>query len=111
MTILEEDCLDKDISITSLEPALKIQNFYVHQYHDVTTLGVKSGRAQYEKGQQDGEDGKGKMGGEDGKGKMGGEDRENKRSRVGYWGNKINLVVRENSSSEASIYHHIIYKY
>ena len=73
----------------------------MHQRHDVATLGAKNRRAQYEKGQQGGEDRKGKRGGEDGEGERNGE---------GHWRNKVNLVVRENSDSEASIYYHIIYK-
>ena len=73
----------------------------MHQCHDVATLGAKSGRAQYEKGQQDRKDGKDKKGRKDGKGE---------KSRESYWGNKVNSVVKENCGSEASVYHYIIYK-
>ncbi len=73
----------------------------MHQCHDVATLGAKSGKVQYGKGQQ---------GGEDRKDKRGREDREGDRSREGHWGNKVNSMVRENSSSEANIYHYINYK-
>ena len=59
-TFLEEDCLDEDISITSLEPTSKIQDSQVHQCHDVAILGAKNGRAQYGKSQQGEEDGKNK---------------------------------------------------
>ena len=41
-TFLEKDCLDKDISIISLESTLKIWDFQMYQYHDVATLGAKS---------------------------------------------------------------------
>ena len=67
-TFLKENYLDKNISITSLKPAPKIWDSQVHQYHNVTTLGTKSERAQYEKGQQGGEDRKGKKSGKDGEG-------------------------------------------
>ncbi len=73
----------------------------MHQHYDVAPLGPKSGRAQYGKSQRGREDGKGKRGGEDGKDERGGG---------GHRGNKVNLVVGENSGSEASsVYHHIIY--
>ena len=54
---------------------------------------------------------KGQKGGKDGKGKRGGEDRKGERSRESYQENKISLVIRENSSFETSVYHHIIYQY
>ena len=50
-TFLEEDCLDKDILITSLKPAPKIQNSQVHQRYNVVTLSAKNGKKQYGKGQ------------------------------------------------------------
>lgn len=28
-----------------------------------------------------------------------------------HWGNKINLVVKESSNTEASVYHHVIDQY
>ena len=99
---MKEDRLDKNISITSLEPAPKIWDSQVYQRYNVTTLGAKTGRAQY---------GKCQRGGEDKKGKRDRKDREDKRNGEYHWGNKKHLVVRENSSSEASVYHHIIYKY
>ncbi len=49
-TFLEEDCLDKDISITLLVTAPKIQDSQVYQCYNIATLSAKSGRAQYEKG-------------------------------------------------------------
>lgn len=48
------------------------------------------------------------MGGKNEKGKTGRKNRKNKRGRKNYLENKINLVVRENSDSEASVYYHII---
>ncbi len=45
-----------------------------------------------------------------GKVKRSGENGENKRSGKGYQGNKVNLLVRENSGFEVNVYHHIIYK-
>ena len=98
----KKDCLDENISIMSLEPAPKIWDFQVRQCHNVPTFVSKSGRAQYEKSQR---------GREDGKGKKDREDREGKKIGGGYWGNKVNSVVRKNSDFEASVYHHIIYKY
>ena len=74
-TFLEEDYLDKDVSILLLNPAPKIQNFQVYQHYDVAIFGAKSQRAQYENGQR---------GREDGKSKRGGEDREVERSGEGY---------------------------
>ena len=50
-TFLEKDCLDKNISTTSLESILKIRDFQVYQRYDVATLGAKSGRVQYKKSQ------------------------------------------------------------
>ena len=44
LTFLEEDHLDKNISITSLEPTPKIQDSQVHQCHNIATLGTKSER-------------------------------------------------------------------
>ncbi len=92
--------LDENVSITSLEPAPKIQDSPIHQHHDVATLGAKDGRAQYRKSQRDREDKKGKRSG---------KDEGDKRSGEGHRGNKVNLVVQENSSSEVNVYHHIIY--
>ena len=100
-TFSEEDHLNKDILITSLEPTSIIRDSQVYQRHNVATLSAKSERTQYEKGQQSRENGKSKRCGEDGEGE---------RSRESHWRNKVNLVVRENSGSEASIYHHIIFK-
>ena len=85
----------------SLEPALQIHDFQIHQRHNIANLGAKSGKTQYGKSQQSREDGKGKKGGEDGEGK---------RCRENHRENKINLVVKDNSGFEASMYHHIIYK-
>ncbi len=69
----------------------------MHQYHDVTFLGPKSGRAQYGNSQKGEEDEKGKRG------------RENGKSERGYWGNKVDPVVEKSSGSETSDYYHIIY--
>ncbi len=71
-TLLEEDCLDEDVPITSLEPAPKIRTSQVHQRHDVASLGPKSRRAQYGNSQRGGEDGKGKRSRENRKGEKGG---------------------------------------
>ena len=106
-TFSEKDCLDKDISIILLEPAPKIQDSQVHQRHNIAIFGAKSEKAQYGKGQRGWEDEKGKRSGKNGKGKRGKEDGKGKRSRESHWGNKVNLMVMENSSSEASVYHHI----
>ena len=100
-TFLEADCLSGNISITSLEPIPKIWDFQMHQRHNVATFDAKSERTQYKKNQQGREDRKGKRDGKDGK---------DKRSGEGHQKNKINLVIRENSSFEVNIYHHIIYK-
>ena len=97
-SLLEEDCLDKNVLVTFLELAPKTQDFQVYKCHDVASLGPKSGRAQYEKGQR---------GKEDGKGKRDRENRRNERGGGGHCGNKVNLVVGENSGSKASVYHHI----
>ncbi len=97
-TLLEEDCLDKDVLVTSLEPAPKIQASQVHQRYNVAPLGPKNGRAQYGNSQRDGEDGKGKRGG------------ENEKGERGYWRNKVDPVVEKSSSSEAKDYYHIIYQ-
>ena len=43
-TFLEKDYLDKNISIMSLKLAPKIQNFPVHQCHEITTLEAKNGK-------------------------------------------------------------------
>ena len=47
-------------------------------------------------------DGKDKGGRENGRGERGGGD---------HCGNKVNPMVGKNSGSEASVYHHIIYRY
>ena len=52
---------------------------------------------------------KGQRGRENGKEKKGGENRRSERGRRGYYGNKVNPLVRENSDFEVSVYHHIIY--
>ena len=44
-TLLEGDFLDKDVPVTSLEPASKIPASQVHQGHDIVSLGCKSRRA------------------------------------------------------------------
>ena len=51
LTFLEEDYLDENISIMLLEPALKFQDFPVHQHPNIVILSVKKERAQYGKGQ------------------------------------------------------------
>ena len=43
-TFLAKDCLDKNISIESLGPVLKIQDSQVHQCHNVATLVPKGGK-------------------------------------------------------------------
>ena len=95
----EEDRLDKDVLVMSLKLVPKTWDSQVYKRHDVAPLGPKSGRAQYEEGQRDGEDGKDKRGGENERGEMG---------RGGHRGNKVNPIVEESSGSEASVYHHII---
>ena len=44
-TFLKKDCLDKDISITSLETTPKIEDSQVYQRHNIAPLGIKSERA------------------------------------------------------------------
>ena len=68
----------------------------------MATLNGKSGKAQYKKGQQIGEDRNNKRGE---------KDRKGEKSREDYWRNKENLMVRENNGFEASVYYHIISKY
>lgn len=97
----EEDRLDEDVLVTSLKLAPKTRDSQVYKRHDVAPLGPKSGRAQYGEGQRGGEDGKDKRGGENGRGERGGG---------GHRGNKVNPMVGESSGSEASVYHHIIYR-
>ena len=97
----EEDCLDDDVLVTSLKLSPKTRDSQVYKRHDVAPLGPKSGRAQYGEGQRGGEDGKDKRGGENGRGERGGE---------GHRGNKVNPMGGEGSGSEASVYHHIIYR-
>ena len=60
----------------------------------------QSGRAQYEKSQQNKKDEKDKSR----------NDREIERSEKNHWRNKINLVIIKNSGFEVIIYYHIIYK-
>ena len=98
----KEDCLDKDVLVTSLKLVPKTQDSQVYKRHDVAPLGPKSGRAQYGEGQRGGEDGKDKRGGENGRGERGGG---------GHRRNKVNPMVGESSGFEASVYHHIIYRY
>ena len=63
-------------------------------------LWFQNRRVQYGKSQQGGKNRKSKRGREDGEGERNGK---------GYQENKVNLVIRENSDSKASVYHHIIY--
>ncbi len=72
----------------------------MHYRYDVASLGPKSRRAQYGNSQRDREDGKGKKVGRNGKYEKGGR---------GHRENKVDTVIEENSSSEASDYYHIIY--
>ncbi len=46
-TLLKENRLDKDILVTLLELAPKIRTSQVYQHHDIASLSLKSGRAQY----------------------------------------------------------------
>ncbi len=71
LTLLEEDCLDEDVLVTSLELMSKIRVSQVHQCYDIASLDSKSRRAQYGNSQRGREDGKGKRGRENGKGKRG----------------------------------------
>ena len=73
----------------------------MYKRHDVAPFSPKSGRAQYREGQRGREDGKDKRGGENGRDERGGG---------GHCGNKVNSMVGESSGSEASVYHHIIYR-
>ena len=99
-SLLQEDCLDDDVSVIALERAPQTRNSQVFKRYYVALLGPKSGRAQY---------GDGQRGGEDRKDKRSRENRRDERDGGGHWGNKVNLVVEESSSSETSIYYHIIY--
>lgn len=71
----------------------KTRNLQMHQCYDVILFSFKSEKSQYKKVQRNKKDGKGKRDGE------------------GHWGDEINPMVIENSSSETTVYHHIIYKY
>ncbi len=97
-TLSKEDCLDENVPITSLESAPKIQVSYVHNYHDITLFGSKSGKAQYENSQKSGEDGKDRRG------------RENRKDKRDHQENKVDLLIEESSNFEASKYYHIIYQ-
>ncbi len=99
-TLLEKDCLDKNVPVTSLEPTPKIRALQVHQRYDIAPFDSRSGRAQYENGQRGGKDRKGKRDRKNGKGE---KDRESHR------GNKIDPVLNKSSGFETSDYYHIIY--
>lgn len=91
--------MDKNVSVTLLELALKTRDFKVYKYRDIVSLGPKSERAQYKERQRDREDGKNKRNRENERGK---------RSEEGHRGNKLNTLVGKSSGSETSVYHHII---
>ena len=42
LSLLEEDCLNKDILVTALERAPKIWDFQIYKCHDVALFGPKS---------------------------------------------------------------------
>lgn len=74
----------------------------VYQYRNILLFGIKSRKAQYEKGQKDGKDRKNKRSEKNKKGEKGKE---------GNQRNKLNLILRENSNFETSIaYYHINFK-
>ena len=72
-TFLEESRLNDNVSITSLEPTLKILDFQIYQLYNIAIFDAKSGRVQYKKGQWDREDGKGKRNKKDGEGERNGK--------------------------------------
>ena len=86
MGLSERDCLNKDILDRSSWLVPNIGKSQVHQCHDVVPFDLKNRRSQYEKVQRIEKDGK------------------DQRSREGCQGNKINLVIRENSGFEVSVY-------
>lgn len=101
LCLLEKDCLDKNILITSFRLAPKTQNFQVYKRHDVACFSPMNGRTQYREGQKEEEDKKDKRSRENG---------SSERGRGDHCGNKINPVVRKSRYFEANIYYHIIYR-
>ncbi len=99
--VLKKDYLNNDVGDILLRLAPKTQDFLLHQHYNIITLSPKSKRAQYREGQ------KGRKYEKDNRD---GENRKSERNREGYWGNKINSVVGEDSGFEISIYYHIIYR-
>lgn len=85
------DCFDKNVSDKLSGLTLKTGNSEVHQCHDIISFNAKNKRTQYAKGQRDR------------------RDRKSERSEKGYWGNKINPIIENNSNSEVNDYHHIYY--
>ena len=100
LSLSDEDCLDEDVSVMLLGLLPKIWDFQVEKRHDVASFGSKNRRAQ---------DGEGKRGGKNRKNKKTRENRRGERGRRGHCRNKINPLVGENSGSETTVYHHIIY--
>ncbi len=72
-TLLEEDRLDEDVSVMSLELVRKIRASQVHQHHNVALFGLMYRKTQYVNSQRGEEDGKSKRNGENGKGERGEE--------------------------------------
>lgn len=75
---LKKDCLDEDVLVTSLESALMIRDFQMHQCHNVVLFGPKSRKTQHEKCLRDEKNWKSKRGR---------ENRKGEKDRGGHWGN------------------------
>ena len=101
-SLLENDCLDKDALVTLLERAPCTQDFEVYECHGIALFSPKSRKHNMKRDK--------------------GVERmirikaieRNKRVRGvegGHCGNKINLVIRKRSGSEANVYYHILCRY
>lgn len=69
---MEDNCLNEDIPVMSLELRPKIRAFQIHYHHNILPLGSKREKAQYEKNQRCKEDRKIKRGRENENGERGG---------------------------------------
>lgn len=100
LSLSEENCLDKNVLVTSFKLVPKIRDFQVYKCYDVVFFSPKSRKTQDEKGQRIRKNVKNKR---DGKNK------KDKKRRKGHYRNKVNLVVRKSSGFKAKVYYHIIY--
>lgn len=100
VNFFEEDCLDKNVLVISLELAFKIWHSPIYKCYNITLFGSKRRRAHYKEDWRDGKDKKDK------------KSKENKRGKRGiksYCRNKKNSKIGKNSNSETNIDHYIIY--